>query len=108
MRRPLAYFLLTLGVSFVLTAVGPHALAMEDSTFSTIDFPGGTFTVALDISSSGEIVGSYNDTKGTHGFLLSRSGQFMAIDSLALTLPVPRRLIAAVTLWERTGFPLIR
>jgi len=53
---------------------------MEDSTFSTIDFPGGTFTVALDISSSGEIVGSYNDAKGTHGFLLSRSGQFMAID----------------------------
>src|SRR5260370_29152375 len=80
MRRHLALFLLTLKVSFVLAAVAPNALASENATFATIDFPGGTSTSALDISPTGEIVGSYNDANGTHGFLLSRSGEFTSID----------------------------
>ena len=68
MQRPLAVFLLTLKVSVVLAAVAPNTLAREDPTFATIDFPGATSTLALDISPTGEIVGSYNDANGsTHG-----------------------------------------
>ena len=76
----LSFFLVTLRVSLLLAALAANSLASDDRTFATIDFPGSTSTLALDISAMGEIVGSYNDTKGTHGFLLSRTGQFMAID----------------------------
>jgi uncharacterized membrane protein len=46
----------------------------------SIDFPVGTGTVALDISAAGEIVGSYNDVSGTHGFRRSPGGEFVSID----------------------------
>jgi uncharacterized membrane protein len=46
----------------------------------SIDFPGGTGTVALDISAAGEIVGSFNNISGTHGFRRSPSGEFVSID----------------------------
>jgi uncharacterized membrane protein len=50
-------------------------------TFTPIDFPGATETIALDINDVGEIVGRYVDgTAGnTHGFLLS-AGNFTSID----------------------------
>lgn len=108
MRRPLASFLVALNVSFVLTTVGPNALAREDSTFATMDFPGGTFTVVLDISPTGEIVGSYNDANGTLGYLRSSSGHFMTIDIPAANFTRAAALVAAVTSWERTGFLRIR
>jgi len=41
-------------------------------TFETIDVPGATTTRALGINSH-EIVGLFEDTKGTHGFILSKN-----------------------------------
>jgi uncharacterized membrane protein len=55
----------------------PHG---QRAVWHSIDFPAGTGTVALDISAAGEIVGSYNDISGTHGFRRSRTGEFESID----------------------------
>ena len=49
-------------------------------TFTTIDFPGATFTFAGAINPKGDIVGEYNDTAGVgHAFLLS-NGVFTSFD----------------------------
>src|ERR1700758_5096139 len=41
-------------------------------TFTTIDFPGGFATAAVDINKTGQVVGRYSDISGVvHGFLLS-------------------------------------
>lgn len=46
--------------------------------FTSIDYPGATATRAFGISAVGEIVGSYTDASGTHGYLLS-NGHFTRI-----------------------------
>src|SRR5215831_20760384 len=76
MRRHLAVYLLVLG--FVLE-VSPKALAGEDPTFTTIDFPGASFTSAQGITPRGDIVGFYFRADVPHGFLLS-GGEFTSID----------------------------
>jgi len=48
MRQQLKVYLLA--PSFVL-AVTPNALSREDPTFTTIDFPGASFTTAMRINS---------------------------------------------------------
>ncbi len=67
--------------------ISPKLLALvfasslsHEATFSTIDFPGATSTVAFDINPSGEIVGRYVTAGNTHGFLLSTKGELTAID----------------------------
>lgn len=51
----------------------------QNGTFTTIDFPGSTFTIPWSINSRGDIVGTYSNSAGTHGFLLS-GGQYTPID----------------------------
>lgn len=48
-------------------------------TFTTITVPNATETFASGINAGGDIVGSYSDANGTHGFLLRR-GVFTPID----------------------------
>jgi hypothetical protein len=49
-------------------------------SYSTIDFPGAVGTAAVDINTSGQIVGEYMDSSGAfHGFSLS-NGVFSEID----------------------------
>lgn len=67
-------------VGFVLAATGTGALAQETQTFTTIDIPGATSTVALDLNAAGDIVGSYLAAGRTRGFLLDRNGQLYLID----------------------------
>jgi hypothetical protein len=56
---------LVLGVSLI------PATRASSLTFTTIDPPGSTFTLALDINASGDIVGNYVTADGrTHRFLL--------------------------------------
>jgi uncharacterized membrane protein len=69
--------LAALGIGVNLRAAAEEP---EDWSFTTIDVPGATSTVALDINSAGEIVGSYVEANVTHGFLRSRSGEFTPID----------------------------
>jgi hypothetical protein len=52
-------------------AATSKALA-EPDTFTTIDFPGATSTIACGINPRGDIVGDYVSAGRGHGFLLSR------------------------------------
>jgi hypothetical protein len=68
----LVVLLLMLGVRLV-------ALATQ-GTFTTIDFPGATFTNVTGINPGGDIVGTYTSADDVdHGFLLS-GGEFTSID----------------------------
>ncbi len=63
---------LALGITAKSLAGGP--------TFTTIDFPGAVFTLAVDINNSGQIVGEHFNSLGIrHGFLLS-NGTFTTFD----------------------------
>jgi len=44
--------------------------ATAQYTFTTIDMPGAASTYAFGINNAGQIVGSYDDAAGAHGFLL--------------------------------------
>ena len=48
-------------------------------TFTPIDVPGATSTAARSINDANQIVGSFTDSAGTHGFVLS-GGSFSTID----------------------------
>ena len=48
-------------------------------TFTAIDIPGATLTSANDINDSGQIVGSYRDATGGHGFV-DGGGAFTTIN----------------------------
>ena len=73
--RPGILFLVALNLLLGLSPAAPN-----EPSFTTIDFPGATYTQASGINPKGEIVGFYADTGGTlHGFLLSKGG-FTSID----------------------------
>src|SRR5262249_20831338 len=58
--------------AIVLACLGLASRAKAGTpTFTTLDFPGGFFTLAAGINSAGEIVGRYANGTGNHGFLLS-------------------------------------
>ena len=78
MRRQFALCLLALVA--VHTTVAPKASQGSGLRWSAIDYPGATSTAALDLSPDSEIVGSYTDASGTHGYLLSRNGKFHSLD----------------------------
>lgn len=60
--------------------VTSEALA-EAPVFTTIHFPGSSFTTARDINAQGEIVGRYGGADNhTHGYLRSPDGAFTSID----------------------------
>jgi hypothetical protein len=46
-----------------------HGFVLDQGNYTTLDVPGSTFTWANGINDSGQIVGSYEDAGGTHGFL---------------------------------------
>src|ERR1700724_2580911 len=86
MRRHLALSLVALG--FVLS-VTPSAQSREEQTFTTIDFPGATFSSVIGINSRGEIVGQYNTPGRVHGYLW-REGEFASIDFPGATFSLSR------------------
>ena len=69
-----------LAAVLVLSVLASTSSSAPAPTFSTIDFPGASFTVAFGINNRGEIVGNYGFADGTgHGFLLDK-GNFTTID----------------------------
>jgi uncharacterized membrane protein len=63
-----------------LACFGLASQAAAAPTFTSIDYPGESGTLALDINAGGQIVGRYIDAAGLHrGFLLS-GGIFTPID----------------------------
>ena len=51
----------------------------KDYSFFKLQFPGAEQTIPYGINNRGEIVGTYNDSTGQHGFVLER-GVFTSID----------------------------
>ncbi|TMJ09354.1 MAG: hypothetical protein E6H02_09110 [Bacillati bacterium ANGP1] len=85
MRRQRALFCIAVLI-FVLgaaPAVRPGLAAApppSTPTLTTIDVPGATFTQALGINNSGQIVGLYIDIAGLHGFLRQPAGTYTALN----------------------------
>lgn len=79
--KPYIFALTTARAIFAaMTLLVGTALAQNEPSFTTIDYPGGVLTWAWGINPGGEVVGVYTDTTGhQHGFLLS-GGQFTSID----------------------------
>ncbi len=71
MYRFLHEGILFLGLSLPLSAA--------NYTFTSIDYPGADATRAYGISAEGFIVGSFDDSDGTHGFVM-QSGHFTPLD----------------------------
>jgi len=58
----------------------PGSIAAGTFSFTDVNYPGASLTVASGINDSGQIVGYYSDTSGVgHGFLLS-AGTYTTID----------------------------
>lgn len=86
MRQQLKLYLLMLGFGLALS---PTAAAGEDPTFTTIDFPGASFTSAVGINPQGDIVGAYVSAGVLHGYLLS-GDSFTTTDFPGASGTVPR------------------
>src|SRR5450755_3786026 len=90
MRRLTISFCVTLLI-LVATAIPAGAavpgptVPLANATYAPIDFPGADWTHATALNRSGpllrsvEIVGTYHDIQGTHGFLLS-GGHYTRLD----------------------------
>jgi probable HAF family extracellular repeat protein len=79
-----------LAMAALVTLAGPVAIGIVQAsaaqsqeqaayTFTTIEVPESTLTVATGIDTLGRIVGYYADSRGTHGFLLT-GGALSTID----------------------------
>lgn len=86
-RLPMGLLAILLGVACAHPAGAPHVLPLPRAPFTriervfdfrTLEVPGATRTVASGINDGGQIVGSYDDSVGTHGFVL-REGKFTTI-----------------------------
>jgi uncharacterized membrane protein len=75
-------------------------------TYTTLDDPSATnFTQAFGINSAGQIVGSYGNASGTHGFLLS-GGTYTTIDDpLATAGPLHTASTPRARSWGFTSTP---
>ncbi len=77
--RSAIFFIVLLGL-IALPSFHPLVMQAADGyTFSTIEVPGSSLTIASGIDLLGRVVGYYSDSTGTHGFLYN-SGSFTRID----------------------------
>jgi probable HAF family extracellular repeat protein len=61
-------------------AAGSHSFLYSGGTFTTIDAPSGTDTVATGINDLGQIVGVYSNGSVQHRFLYS-AGAYITLDA---------------------------
>ena len=63
--------MLAVVVSLVIAPMAADSPAnAANFSFTQIDVPGAIFTEAFGINDAGQIVGGFNDSTGSHGFLL--------------------------------------
>jgi probable HAF family extracellular repeat protein len=69
-------------VGFVINDPGgsPTGFLDANGSITTINFPGTTYTLALGINDTGQIVGYYSDGSREHGFLRNAAGAYMTFD----------------------------
>jgi probable HAF family extracellular repeat protein len=72
-------------VGFFNNGTGERGFLTSDgTTFTPIDVPGATRTVACGINDSGQIVGYFTDARGDHGFLATPA----AVDTIPPVISV--------------------
>ena len=70
-----------------------HGFLLDKGVFTTIDFPGSSFTEAVGINGRGQIVGFYLDAEGTiHGFLRDRGRGARRDEGVFTTIELPGAL----------------
>ena len=67
-----------------------HGFVYSGGSFTTIDVPGATRTVAAGINDAGQVVGNFYDSAGSHGFVYS-GGSFTTID-----VPLPQPWLSGI------------
>jgi uncharacterized membrane protein len=78
----------------------------DDPVFTTIHFPGSSFTTARDINAQGEIVGRYGGADNhTHGYLRSPDGAFTSIDVPGANLTAAQGINAHHEIVGASRFP---
>lgn len=65
--------------SYWPTLTTSRSFAIVDGLYTTFDPPGALTSAAWDVNPSGDIVGAFSDSSGTHGYLLNRYG-FTTLD----------------------------
>jgi uncharacterized membrane protein len=63
-----------------------HGFTLRNGLYSSVDGPGATFTDVAWANARGDLVGGFNDSRGSHAYVLSR-GSFKTIDSPIGALP---------------------
>jgi YVTN family beta-propeller protein len=63
-----------------------HGFTLLNGSYSSVDGPGANFTDVAWANARGDLVGSFNDSRGSHAYVLSR-GVFKTIDSPIAALP---------------------
>lgn len=63
---------------YIVLSTAPGVVATS-FTFTSIDPPGSTSTIAYGVNTGGQVVGYYTNASGIHGFLMS-AGAFSTID----------------------------
>jgi YVTN family beta-propeller protein len=63
-----------------------HGFTLRNGLYSSVDGPGASFTDLAWVNARGDMVGSFNDSRGSHAYVLSR-GSFKTIDSPIGALP---------------------
>jgi YVTN family beta-propeller protein len=63
-----------------------HGFTLRNGSYSSVDGPGATFTDVAWANARGDLVGGFNDSRGSHAYVLSR-GAFKTIDSPIAALP---------------------
>ena len=66
MRRPWKRYLLALSLALGITSTAFG----QGGTFTTLDFPGASSTLAWSINKSGDIAGLYTIAGVSHGFIM--------------------------------------
>src|SRR5260370_13540485 len=85
--------------------VTSQALA-DDPVFTTIHFPGSSFTTARDLNAAGEIVGRYGGAaKRTHAYRRSPQGDFTSSNVPAANLTAPLGINSHHGVVGATRFP---
>jgi len=74
-----------------------HGYVLRDGIFTTIDFPDAAGTEARGIGPSGEIVGDYwfagEPAENFHGYLLTKEGEFVAVNYPEHTNTILQRIL---------------
>jgi probable HAF family extracellular repeat protein len=66
-------------LAVLLAALSVRTWAAPASSVSQIDVPGASYTDAVDINNRGDIVGTFSDASGVHGYVYTRRG-FTTLD----------------------------